>query len=230
MEHVTMALKAAFIITTLLAVYLFYRARNQSRAFLLLALIWMAIQLCLGLAGFYQNQSTTPPRFILLILPPFLLIAGMLLTSKGRKFMDGLNLKQLTLLHTIRIPVEIVLYYLFIAKVIPKIMTFEGSNFDIISGLTAPLIYYLGFTAKKFSNSITIIWNVLCLGLLINIIILAIFSTKTSFQQFGFDQPNIAITHFPFNWLASVIVPLVLFSHVATLRKVTVVRNKSGNR
>lgn len=230
MEHVAIGLKAVFVITTLLTVYLFYRASNQSKSFLLLVIIWMAIQLCLGLSGFYQNESTTPPRFILLILPPLLLIAGVFLTSRGRKFMDGLNIKQLTLLHTIRIPVEVVLYYLFIAKVIPEIMTFEGSNFDIISGLTAPLIYYLGFNGKKYSNSITIIWNVLCLALLINIIILAIFSTKTSFQQFGFDQPNIAITYFPFNWLPCVIVPLVLFSHVATIRRVIVVRNKSGNR
>ncbi len=190
----------------------------------------MAIQLCLGLSGFYLNEFTTPPRFILLILPPLLLIAAVFLTSIGRKFMDGLNLKQLTLIHTIRIPVEIVLYYLFIAKAIPKIMTFEGSNFDIISGLTAPLISYFGFTTKKFSNSITIIWNVLCLGLLINIIILALLSAKTSFQQFGFDQPNIAITYFPFNWLPGVIVQLVLFSHVVTLRRVIVVRNKSRNR
>ncbi len=157
MEHVAIGLKAVFVITTLLAVYLFYRASNQSKAFLLLVLIWMAIQLCLGLSGFYLNEFTTPPRFILLILPPLLLIAAVFLTSIGRKFMDGLNLKQLTLLHIIRIPVEIVLYYLFIAKAIPKIMTFEGSNLDIISGLTAPLISYFGFTTKKFSNSITII-------------------------------------------------------------------------
>jgi hypothetical protein len=176
---------------------------------------------------FYQNASTTPPRFIWLVLPPFLLIAGMFLTPKGKRFVDGLDLKQLTLLHTIRMPVEIVLYYLFTAKAIPQIMTFEGRNFDIISGLTAPLIYYSGFTTKKFPNSITIIWNVLCLGLLINIIILALLSAKTAFQQFGFDQPNIAITYFPFNWLPSVIVPLVLFSHVATLRKVIVAR-KTG--
>lgn len=227
MEHIAIALKAAFLITSLLAVYLFYRASNQSKAFLLLVFFWMAIQLSLGLAGFYQNASTTPPRFIWLVLPPFLLIAGMFLTPKGKRFVDGLDLKQLTLLHTIRIPVEIVLYYLFTAKAIPQIMTFEGRNFDIISGLTAPLIYYSGFTTKKFPNSITIIWNVLCLGLLINIIILALLSAKTAFQQFGFDQPNIAITYFPFNWLPSVIVPLVLFSHVATLRKVIVAR-KTG--
>lgn len=227
MEHIAIALKAAFVITSLLTVYLFYKASNQSKVFVLLVFFWMAIQLCLGLAGFYQDASTTPPRFILLILPPFLLIAGMFLTSKGKRFVDGLDLKQLTLLHTIRIPVEIVLYYLFTAKAIPQLMTFEGRNFDIISGLTAPLIYYFGFTTKKFPNSITIFWNVLCLGLLINIIILALLSAKTAFQQFGFDQPNIAISYFPFNWLPSVIVPLVLFSHVATLRKVIVAR-KTG--
>jgi hypothetical protein len=50
----------------------------------------------------------------------------------------GLDKKILTLLHIIRIPVELGLYWLFIYKAIPQLMTFEGRNFDILVGLTVP--------------------------------------------------------------------------------------------
>ncbi len=139
-------------------------------------------------------------------------------SNKGKKFIDNLDLRKLTLLHTIRIPVEIVLYFLFISKTIPQIMTFEGRNFDIFAGVSAPIIYWLSINYVQ-NKRILIVWNIAALLLLTNIVGLAILSAQTPFQQFGFEQPNIAITHFPFNWLPSVVVPLVLFSHLATLRQ-----------
>ena len=220
MESVSIILKAFFFITTVLAVWQFYRATNKSNFFLLIAFVWMAIQYLLGRTDFYENERTMPPRFILLIFPPVVLIITLFLTNAGKKFIDGLHLKELTLLHTIRIPVEIILYYLFIAKVIPIIMTFEGWNFDILAGISAIFIFYVGFVVSKISKRILLLWNIISLGLLINIIVIAILSAKTNFQQFGFEQPNIAIAHFPFNWLPSVIVPLVLFSHLASLRQI----------
>jgi len=140
-------------------------------------------------------------------------------TTKGKQFMDNLNIKTLTLLHTIRIPVEIVLFYLAVNKVIPEIMTFEGRNFDILSGLSAPAIYYFGFVNKKLSNRFLLIWNFVCLGLLINVVINAALSAPSAFQQLAFDQPNIAVLYFPFNWLPSFVVPIVLLSHLAAIRQ-----------
>ena len=226
MEQVSTILKASFVAITLIAVWQFYRASNKSKAFLIIAFVLSTIQLFIGQTNFYENENTIPPRFILLIVPAIVLIVIIFATNKGRRFIDNLNLKQLTLLHTIRIPVEIILYFLFISKAVPQIMTFEGSNFDILAGVTAPLIFYFSFI-KKISVSILLVWNFISLGLLINIIILATLSAKTPFQQFAFDQPNIAIGHFPFNWLPSIIVPIVLLSHFATIRQLIVEQKKT---
>lgn len=98
-------------------------------------------------------------------------------------------------------------------------MTFEGSNFDMLSGLSAPVIYYFGYIKKNLNKRIILIWNVICLGLLINIVITAILSSPFPFQQFAFDQPNIAVLYFPFIWLPCCIVPLVLLSHLAAIRQ-----------
>lgn len=219
MEKVSAILDVFFILITCLAVWQFYRATNKSLRFLLIVVTWMVIQFLLGRTNFYDNQTTAPPRFFLLIFPPFFLMILCFLTVSGRKFIDTLDIKRLTLLHTIRIPVEIALYYLFTYKAIPQIMTFEGSNFDIIAGLTAPIVFYVGFMKHKIPNKLLILWNFLCLGLLMNIIVIAILSAKTPFQQFAFDQPNIAVGHFPYNWLPSIIVPLILFAHLASLRQ-----------
>lgn len=218
MQDVSISLKAIFVLITLLTVVFFYRACKKNRFFLMLLFVWMLIQLFIGLTDFYLNTTTLPPRFLLLIAPPLICIIFLFISKKGKTFIDDLDVKQLTLLHTIRIPVEICLYYLFIAKAIPIIMTFEGRNFDIIAGITAAVIYYFGYVKKLIPNKIIIIWNVLSLALLLNIVIIAILSVTTPFQQFGFTQPNIAIAHFPFNWLASVIVPLVLLAHLICLR------------
>jgi hypothetical protein len=229
MEQVSTILKAIFVVITLITVWQFYEASNKSKAFLIVAFVLSTVQLFIGLTNFYENGNTVPPRFLLLIAPAIVLIIILFATNKGRRFIDNLNLKKLTLLHTIRIPVEIVLYFLFIAKAVPQIMTFEGRNFDILAGLTAPIIFYFGFMKNKISNRILLLWNLISLGLLINIVVIAILSTKTPFQQFAFDQPNIAITHFPFNWLPSIIVPIVLLSHLAAIKQL-ILQDKTANK
>jgi hypothetical protein len=98
-------------------------------------------------------------------------------------------------------------------------MTFEGMNFDILSGLTAPFVYYFGFIKKQLHTKFLIVWNILCLGLLINIVSIAILAAPTPFQKLALDQPNTAVLYFPFIWLPAIIVPLVLLSHLASLRQ-----------
>jgi hypothetical protein len=221
MEDLPAYISILFGITTILTAWLFYKATGNSKPVLLIILIWLAIQALIAGSGFYTVTDTLPPRFLLLVLPPLLVIAGLFLSPKGRKFIDGLDLKSLTLLHTIRIPVELVLFMLFTNKAVPELMTFEGRNFDILSGITAPVIFYFAFIRKQLSLKIILIWNVICLGLLINIVENAILSAPFPFQQFAFDQPNIAVLYFPFIWLPCCVVPLVLLSHLAAIRQLS---------
>jgi hypothetical protein len=118
------------------------------------------------------------------------------------------------------VPVEIVLLWLFLHHTIPQLMTFEGRNFDIVSGITAPLIFYFSFRKKWLGRKTLLAWNIICLGLLANIVRYAILSAPFPFQKFAFDQPNVAVLYFPFIWLPCCIVPLVLLSHLASIRQV----------
>jgi hypothetical protein len=224
MEQVSVIIETAFVACTGFVLWQFYKASHGSKIFISVALCIALVQFVIGNTNFYENGTTLPPRFILLIVPGFLVLIYFMATKKGKQFMDNLNLGQLSLLHSVRIPVELVLYSLFMAKTIPQVMTFEGRNFDILVGLTAPLVYYFGFYKKTLSTNLLLLWNVLGIVLLFNIIIIAILSAKTPLQQFGFDQPNQAMTHWPFNWLPSIVVPLVMLSHISSIRQLWALR------
>lgn len=183
--------------------------------------VWLTIQSVLTLKNFYKSDTSTFPPNILLtgILPTILTIILLFLTSKGRQFIDSLPIKNLTYINIVRIPVEIILFWLFLNKEIPELMTFEGRNFDIVAGITAPIIVYFGFTKTKIDRQTILIWNVIFLGFLLNIVVNALFSAPSPIQIFAFDQPNIANLNFPFIWLPTFIVPIVLFGHLTSIRQ-----------
>lgn len=219
MGNLPIYISIGMIFSTLLAVFLFYKATKHSKLFLIVVLLWLTGQGFISLQEFYTVTDSLPPRLTLLVAPPFIFIVMLFLSPKGRRFIDQLDPKFLTILHVVRIPVEVVLFWLFFHKTIPQLMTFEGRNFDILSGVTAPLVFYYGFITKRISRNTIVFWNFFCLALLINIVMHAIFSAPFPFQQLAFDQPNIAVLYFPFVWLPGCIVPLVLFSHVASIRQ-----------
>lgn len=137
-----------FILTTLFTVgvfaYAIFRAGLDSLpAKLLLAFlfIWLVVEAGLALTGFFQNFNVIPPRtFAFGPLPFFALTIAYLIFC--RKFLAGMPLTILTWIHVIRIPVEIVLLWLFQNRLVPVEMTFEGRNFDILSGITAPIVTF----------------------------------------------------------------------------------------
>lgn len=197
------------------------QTRKKAMPIFIGLIIWLTIQAVLTLKNIYNSDTTTfPPKIILTgILPTILTIFLLFITSKGRQFIDSLPLKNLTYLNIVRIPVELVLFWLFLNKAIPELMTFEGRNFDILAGITALLIAYFGFTKLKISRKGILIWNFICLGLLMNIVVNALFSAPSPIQKFAFEQPNIAILNFPFSWLPTFIVPIVLFGHLTSIRQ-----------
>lgn len=218
MTHLPFYIPVVFILTTFLTVFLFYQASNKNMKFLMAIIAWLTIQSTIAVTGFFTVTTTSPPRFLLLIALPFVVITTMLSTTKGKEFINAFNIRTLTLLHTIRIPIEIVLFWLFLNKAVPQLMTFEGRNFDLISGITAPLVYYFGFMNGKLGAKSILAWNFICLFILLFTVGNAILSAPFPFQKFAFDQPTVAVLYFPFVWLPGLVVPLVIFSHLISIR------------
>ena len=229
-ENLPTYIPVVFALTTMVTLILFYlaikfspeenTARKANTAAVMMT-IWLSVQAAITWLGIYHaDLMALPPRIMLFgVLPALLVIVAMFATHSGRQFIDSLSLKHIHWLHIVRIPVEIVLLWLFLHDTIPQLMTFEGRNFDIISGITAPLIAYFGFTKQKLSREIILAWNFICLALLFNIVINALLAAPTPLQQFAFDQPNVAIFYFPYSWLPTFVVPVVLFCHLVAIRQ-----------
>jgi hypothetical protein len=219
-----MPTKILFASTLLITIGIFAFAikKNKLRFAIFFALVsWSIIQSFITIKNIYNtNTYQFPPKIFLLgILPTLLFLILIFTLKKGLAFILSLNLTYLTLIQVIRVPIEITLFRLYIETNVPEIMTFEGRNFDIISGIIAPFITYLVVKNPLKNKYIILIYNIIALGLLINIVALAILSAPTSFQKHGFNQPNIAILNFPFSLLPTVIVPIILFCHLASIFK-----------
>jgi len=227
LEQVPDYVPITFILTTLLTATLFIRAVYLSSFKTKTTLISIGISLWLTVHGilsynlYYLNTAgNTPPLFPLFTFLPFFILTIVLFnTKKGQAFIDSLPLKALTLISIVRIPVELVLYWLFIYNTIPQLLTFEGHNFDILAGITTPIVLYFGFRKGIIQKKLLLTWNIVFLILLLNIIIHALLSFPTVIQQFAIGQPNTGAFYFPFFWLPSFVAPAVLFTHFVSIRQ-----------
>lgn len=230
LENLPISVSVAFALITLLTLVLFRRimstassarTRQLTNVITGAIILWLILQGILSFAGVYSdNPDALPPRIFLFgVLPALLLIIVTFVTSTGRQFIDSLDLFQVTVFHTIRILVELVLWWLFIESAVPKVMTFEGRNLDIIAGLTAPIVALYGVRKNLLTRSTVTAWNFICIGLLFNIVIIAVLAVPSPLQKLAFDQPNKAVLYFPFSWLPAFVVPAVLFCHLVAIRQ-----------
>lgn len=218
-ESLPFWMNALFITSFILTLVFFYYSNGKPKRLIAIIIFLAIVHSILSLIGFYEDTTARPPRFILVLLPSTLLIIYGLLPKQRVWFLENRNTTLSSLLHIIRIPVEIVLFGLYTEKMIPKLMTFEGRNYDILMGITAPLIAWLVYK-NKLGKTGQLLWNGLGLILIFTIVILALLSAELPFQKFAFDQPNIGVNYFPFILLPAVIVPIVIYTHISDIIKI----------
>jgi len=190
---------------------------NFPIAYIVLIVTWLSLTVLLAKDLFFYDLDFMPPK-IFLFVAFFLLISLIpFFTNQGRKMLKNMPITSLTYLHIIRVPVEIVLWWLFLEGKVPEDMTFEGVNYDILSGITAPFAALFLVGGKTKFRIGAIIWNFVALGLLFNVVIRAIMATPFFYNPTLFETPNVAVLFAPFVWLPTFIVPLVLVAHLISL-------------
>jgi hypothetical protein len=218
-ETISVWVEILFIIIFLITLLFFYLSNGKPIKLVVLICAWALAQSGLALSGFYLDQSSFP-RFILVLLPVFLFTGYGLLPQNITWMLNKRDVRLSTFLHSVRLPIEIILFELYLNKMIPQLMTFEGRDFDIFVGITAPIVGYLCLK-KRISNTKLIIWNVIGVFFVCFILINGILSSELPFQQFAFEQPNRAVNFFPFILLPAVIVPIVIWTHITDIIKLS---------
>ena len=219
MDGVPTFIAFAFVAIVLSTAVGFYLAL-RSRMFLLVTCTWIVVQTALGLSGAFQNTSVLPPRIMLLgMLPALVLVGAFAFSGWGLRCARDIDLRWLTLCHSIRVFVELVLVALYHHGTMSVLVTFHGLNFDILTGITAPVMAILLFKDGKLKQTrYLLFWNVVCLFLLLVVIITAVLSTPSPLQQWSIDQPNIAILYWPFCLLPAFVAPMMVGGHLLAIR------------
>jgi len=180
-----------FIAALVATIVLFHFSNGKPKKITLWISIWSILQCALAYLGFYQITDSIPPRFGLVLVPVTMFIIYGLLPKQQHWFIQHRKSQLSTVLHTVRLPVEIVLFGLFTHKMVPELMTFEGRNYDILMGITAPIIAWL-FRKQKIPKKILLAWN-------------------------GVGLVHRAVNYFPFVLLPATIVPIVIWTHISDI-------------
>lgn len=219
MDKLPLYIPILFFACTVYTIVILYLAIKKAELVLYGSLMWCVIQYFIVSSEFYENTTSIPPRFTLAVAPSIMIIISIFYSQWGKYFLMSINYYYLNFIHLVRIPVEFGLYGLAIYKAIPMTMTFEGLNFDIVAGLTVPFILIFYYYKKRMNKKYVIIWHSISMLLLLGIIFNAIFAFESPIQLHAFDQPNKGMLKYPYILLPSYIVPVVMFTHIASIRK-----------
>ncbi len=213
----TVASMAGFI------VWLWARAsRRPARATAMASAIvaaWLAISASLALQGITLRVDTLPPGGFLALGPAFATVAVVLVALSRPRFrhvLDAMPMTALLLAQFFRVPVEIVLAILSDAALLPRLLSYHGTNFDILTGLTAPLA---AWAAHRRLDRAVVAWNLLGIALVVNVVGTSILTFSGPTNVIKVSPPADFAMTFPMVWLPAFLVPLAVLLHGIALLK-----------
>jgi hypothetical protein len=214
-----LALAAAFVT----ALYVSYRraggpvshALGRTAIAAVAAALWLAFTgtaAALGFLGF-----SAPPTMLVLLGATLALALVLGLSPVGRRLATGVPLAWLVGFQGFRVLVELLLHRAYVEGLMPVQMSYAGRNFDIVSGITALGLAAVLATGRR-PLALVAIWNALGLGLLANILVIALLSTPTPIRVFMNEPANVWITATPWVWLPTVMVLAAIVGHIVLWR------------
>jgi hypothetical protein len=177
---------------------------------------WIASTGLIAASGVLREWERMPPPFFLLVVAILTLSLAMTFSRFGTRIARAIPLWALVLAQAFRFPLELAMHGMSERGVMPVQMSYEGLNFDIVTGITAIVVGLLAATGRV-GRGVIAAWNVLGLVLLINVVTVAILATPR-FRYFGDEHLNVWVTYPPFVWLPAVMVLAALAGHLLIFR------------
>lgn len=179
---------------------------------------WLGITATLAGGGLLRDFARLPPPLFLLVAVSLLLTLSVAFSAVGKRLALGLGVAALIGFQAFRLPLELFLFQMEQAGIVPVQMTFAGRNFDILTGITAIPVAWLVARGRLPAWG-ALLWNLLGLGLLVNIVVVAILSTPVPFRAFHEGPANTIVAEAPFVWLPVFLVMAALLGHLLLFRR-----------
>ncbi len=187
---------------------------------------WLAVTAVLARRGFFLAFDRLPPRILVALAPPIAAVLVLTFSSATRSFLAAVPPAGLIYPQVFRIAVELVLWRLAASGAAPDIMTLRGGNFDILVGLSAPVVGYCCFTSRVWPERVALWWNVAGILILLNTVVHAQLAMPSPYQIFNTTPPNVFMGYYPYIWLPAFLVPLAWLLHALSIRQL--LRHRGG--
>ncbi len=198
-----------------------------SRKFLIIVSAWILLLSLLSIKGLLSDFSSFPPRMMLVMVVPFMVIVWFVVSSHSNELLSKVPASWIIKMQGFRVFVELFLWWAYIDQVVPVQMTFEGRNFDILIGLSAPLVSL--WWLNKQQPLWVLIWNIVGLILLLNIVVIAVLSMPTPMQYFINEPANTIVATFPWILLPGILVTLALILHLLSIKQMINMMKVAGS-
>jgi hypothetical protein len=145
------------------------------------------------------------------------------MSRAGRDLATQSTFGQLIVLQAFRFPLELLMQRAAITGIMPKEFSFDGYNFDVVTGAFAIVIGVTLLRKKKLPRWVLISWNIWGIACLIVIVVLAI-GTSPRVAMFGTEpeKVNTWVLFFPYAWLPTVLVSIAVLGHTLVTRKLLI--------
>jgi hypothetical protein len=210
----------AVVVVTLVGVGIgIFAGARSARRYALAAAAWLGSTGLLALLGFWADFDARPPHLPLLVLPALGLPTLLAFSRTGTRLAHGVPIALLVGFQAFRLPLELVMHQAAVEGTMPPQMTYTGSNFDIVTGISAAVVGAIAAWGHA-PRWLLLAWNTLGTALLIAILVIAVASLPT-FQAFGSDPSllNTWVAYFPFVWLPAGLVSAAVLGHLLLWRR-----------
>jgi hypothetical protein len=179
---------------------------------------WLAVTSLLGSLPLFHSFESFPPPLLRVFMAMLVLIAVFAFSSLGKRLSHALPLWVLVGFQAFRIPVELLLHRSFHEGLIGVQMTYLGRNFDVVTGVSALLLGAVMYK-RVLPKSVLWLWNIVGVGLLLNIVGIAALSMPTPKRLFMEGPANVFVAYLPFIWLPTVMVASAWAGHLLLMRR-----------
>jgi hypothetical protein len=186
--------------------------------------LWLVVTGVLGYTAKLHDFSLRPPRIMLLVGFAFVGVYFGSYFSAAAKLIETPGLAWLIGLQVFRVAVEIFLFLGNRAGFVPVQMTFEGRNWDVLTGLTALPMAWL-VKKNKAPKWLIYAWNTMGLALLLNVMTVAAVSLPTPLRHFRNEPANTFVAYFPYIWLPAYLVQVAWLGHLLIFRATKALRS-----
>lgn len=196
--------------------------RTTSLTVLFIMVGWLMLTGSLSLMHVFAKAKFTPSPLTLCIIASFVGVWYVYKSRKLNQVIQKMPKGALVNIHFLRVFTELLLWFMFtdIGRWIPKQLTIEGYNFDIIIALTAPFIAYRCFKARSWPKSYAVAWNVLGILMILNMYVMIILTSDTSLRVFLDGPSSRFVQDFPFVWMPTFTMPLFILLHLLSIKQI----------